>query len=70
MANKDSRVTVAQDGKEMYIIISEYTDGYLAYITDNKPTNDFMAMTQYGPYAIDNAADVNEFAYIVLSFLL
>lgn len=70
VANKDRRLTVAQDGKEMYIIISEYSDSYLEYINDNKPTGDFMTMARYGPYEIDHAADVMEFSKIVLSFMI
>lgn len=54
----------------MWIIISEYSDSYLEYIQEKKPTDDFMTMTQYGPYNIDNADDVNKFATIVLSFLI
>jgi hypothetical protein len=71
IANKYSRLTVAQDGKQMYIIISAYRESYLGYVNDNEPTDDFMTMTQYGPYNIDNADDdVNKFASIVLSYFI
>ncbi|RAO65954.1 uncharacterized protein BHQ10_001966 [Talaromyces amestolkiae] len=49
------RMTLAQAGQEMYIIISKYSDNYLEYINDNQPTADFMTMTQYGSYSIDSA---------------
>lgn len=70
IANVYRRIGVAQDGIQMYVIISAYNDGWLDYMNDGKPTWDFMTMTQYGPYCIDDPQGMDSFAEIIMSFLI
>jgi hypothetical protein len=63
------RIIVAQNGKDIYIVISVYNDGWLQYINQSTPTEEFMTMYRYGPYPIDDAQAVREFSETILSLL-
>ena len=69
-----SRIHLAQDRHEIFVIFAEYNDDYLAYLngnftgTSNKMS--FLTMHQLGPWNIEDPSDMRTLGPILLAMAL
>ncbi|RDW84145.1 uncharacterized protein DSM5745_04471 [Aspergillus mulundensis] len=65
------RIHVSQDRHEIFIIVAEYDEAYLAFLRDEKESPDaFMRMRQYGPWNTLDRTDMERVTPILLAIAL
>ncbi|CAG9953195.1 unnamed protein product [Clonostachys rosea f. rosea IK726] len=70
-ANMDfsSRLMLAQDHHEIYIIVATFDDDYVRYITHQHTTTmSFLEMEQYGPFPVDSYIQMFYLSRIMLAY--
>jgi len=72
--NSLRRLLVAQDSRELYLVVAEYDFAYKNYLRGNSPNAEdkpsFMTMTQLGPWVTNDKAHMRQIGEILLAFTL
>lgn len=62
---------ISQDGRQVYIVLPEYGEGYPRYLKDEGPMRpNLLTMHQYGPYRTDDHLDVEELSTVLLAHII
>lgn len=62
---------VSQNGIEIYVVTFDYDDKYVAYLNGGSIANAGFALARkYGPWYINNRADIANIAEILLGLIL
>ncbi|KAK2768594.1 hypothetical protein FQN54_000450 [Arachnomyces sp. PD_36] len=64
------RIHVSQDHHQIYIVIAEFTDGYIDYLEKGAPSDVYMTMHEYGPWETDSVRHMKNVATILVAFVL
>lgn len=62
---------ISQDGRQVYIVLPEYGEGYIRYLNDKGPIRpNLLTMHQYGPYRIDDHLDVEVLSTVLPAHII
>ena len=68
------RYLISQEGHEIYIPVASFDNTYLQWLRSKRaislPKDSFLNMARYGPWLIDRAEHVAEFAAIILAIMV
>lgn len=62
---------ISQDGRQVYIVLPEYGEGYIRYLNDKGSIRpNLLTMHQYGPYRIDDHLDVEVLSTVLPAHII
>lgn len=69
----DRAVLISQNADEIYLTVAHFSASYLAYIDGNGAPlrkEDFMVLSPYGPWPLDDADAIDELSKLLVAFVL
>lgn len=68
MTDKNRRVIFSQTGKQIWISIARYSDGFLRYLNEDEVKDTkLMRVDQFGPFDISSATEMKRVSEIILA---